>query len=194
MTECFTTDILSKRKAILDEIENRVLVRMVRFSWFSAEKSATECEIECSEVFSLTAGPVLLYFDSGLVIGAGSRPSENTVHIWVERNEVGNIAKDRDEPLELDKELFPIEATDQKYSNFFWSQIIGKKIVKTTILKEKPRTVLYENLPNEVGLLITMETGDEFILSHGLHDESDDFSVIQKSQIDRKLLKGIEGI
>jgi hypothetical protein len=192
MTECFTTDILSKRKALLNEIKNRVLVRMVRFSWYPAEKSTTECEIECSEVFSLTAGPVLLYLDSGLVIGAGSDSSSHSVHIWVERNETGDTLKD--EPLELDKELFPIEATDQKYSNFFWSQIIDRKILKATILKEKPKSVMYEDLPNEVGLLITMETGEEFVLSHGLHDESDDFSVIQKSQIDSSLLRGIQGL
>lgn len=68
-------------------------------------------QIEADEVFSLTAGPLLLYLDSGFVIGSASDPSRNSVTIWIEKDEHGNIS---DEPVELDAELYPIDARDKR--------------------------------------------------------------------------------
>jgi hypothetical protein len=65
-----------------------------------------------------------------------------------------------------------------KDSNSFWDQIVGRKIKDIHIYKCKPYNSLYFDLPNEFGVGITMENDKKFILSHGLHDDSDTFSIL----------------
>ncbi|RRJ67452.1 hypothetical protein EHV15_06945 [Paenibacillus oralis] len=115
-----------------------------------------------------------MYFQSGLVIGAASDPSQNSVILWVERDDTGYITK---EPIENDPELYAISALDKQYSNSYWTQIVGQKIRMVNIIKRNPQNALLAELPNEVGVEIVMDNGEKFILSYGLHNNSDDFSV-----------------
>ena len=103
--------------------------------------------------------------DSGLVIGFNSNPELNSVIVWIEVNEVGET-EDEEDLLRSDPELFLIKATNKEYSNTFWSHFIGQKISHVQILKEVPKTVMYEDLPNEIGLIITVESGQEFLMYH----------------------------
>lgn len=136
-----------------------------------------QCEIAEEEVFSLTAGPVLMYFQSGLVIGATS--------------DTGYIT---DEPIENDTELYSISALDKQYSNSYWGQIVGHSIKTVSIIKRDPQNALLAELPNEVGVEMVMDNGKKFILSHGLHNNADDFSVITESYIDRSLLENLRWV
>ncbi|MCM3703366.1 hypothetical protein [Paenibacillus macerans] len=169
-------------------IKNQTLSKLIRFSWWESSDAIEQCEIPEEDVFSLTAGPVLMYFQSGLVIGAASAPSQNSVNIWVEKDDTGYIT---DEPIENDTELYAISALDKQYSNSYWSQIVGQKIRMVNIIKRDPQNALLTELPNEVGVEIVMDNGEKFILSHGLHNNSDDFSVITDSYIDRGLLESL---
>ncbi|AFY40175.1 hypothetical protein Lepto7376_4040 [[Leptolyngbya] sp. PCC 7376] len=189
MTNTYFENIPSCQIELLQKIIGQRVENLIRYSWWSAEESTAQADIDEHEVFSLTAGPLLLYFDSGLVIGAASNPSLNSVTVWIEedQNEVVQSGK----PIESDAQLFPIEARDRKYSHLLWRKLIGQKVCDFTILKQKPINVLYEDLPNEVGIIITFEQGLAFVLSHGLHDDSDDFSVIQKSHISEQVLNTI---
>ncbi|PSJ59038.1 hypothetical protein C7J99_31960 [Brevibacillus brevis] len=148
-----------------------------------------QCEIAQDEVFSLTAGPLLLYFESGLVIGAASDPSRNSVILWVEKDDTGYI---KDESIENDTDLYPIDAEDKIYSSPYWGQIVGQNIKEINIIKRDPQNALFEELPNEVGLEIVMENDMKFILSHGLHDDSDDFSVLTTSQLEVDLIASLK--
>ena len=181
----YPEDIPSRRIELLKAVCDHTIVKMIRFSWCSVDEAIEEYEIDKSNVFSLTAGPLLMYLNSGLVIGASSNPSLNSVVLWVEKNENGETV---DDPTELDDELFPVEADND------WIKFAGKKIASFKILRKKVNSAKLAELPNEVGVLIEMNDGNQFILSHGLHDNSDDFSVITEKQIDSCLMDQIDGL
>ncbi len=179
----YSEDIPSRRIELLEAVCGYTIAKMIRFSWYPVDEAIEEYEIDKSDVFSLTAGPLLIYFNSGLVIGVSSNPSLNSVVLWVEKNEIGEAV---DDPTELDDELFPIEADND------WIKFAGKTIASFKILRKKIISAKLAELPNEVGLLIEINDGNQFILSHGLHDNSDDFSVITKKQIDPGLMDQID--
>ena len=181
-TPILAENIPSKLSKLLNSLIGRKLERLTRYSWYSEGEAIKEYKISKEEVFSLTAGPILIYFEDGLVIGASSNPSLNSVVIWVEKNEDNDCS---DELIENDNELFPIDAKNQRN---FWSCLLGQSIVALNIIKRNTNNPKMTELPNEVGLFILMSNGYKFILSHGLHDNSDDFSVIQEKQINEELL------
>ncbi|MEH2355689.1 hypothetical protein [Nostoc sp.] len=76
-----------------------------------------------------------------------------------------------------------------------WARFVGQRISSNiTILKRSYSSALYADIANEIGLLFEVEDGSRFIASHGLHDDSDDFSVIQESQIDNEIRNQIQGL
>jgi hypothetical protein len=212
------SDIPSNRSEVLDSLKGLKILNFTRYSWVPPDTAVLEYGIEAKEVFSLTAGCLIMSFDSGLAIGYSSQPSLNSVVIWVEKNEAGETSE---ELTEEDNELYPVDVRDALYSNIFWANLVGQRILNITILKinyfSSPdeytanqmvwqglsngtiskgtyRSSRYEELTNEVGLLFELEDGSRFIASHGLHDDSDDFSVIQELQIDNEIRHKIQGI
>jgi hypothetical protein len=181
----YPEDIPSRRIKLIEAACVYKIEKMVRFSWCPVDEAIKEYEIDKTDVFSLTAGPLLIYLNSGLVIGVSSNPSLNSVVLWVEKNENGDAV---DDPTELDDELFPVEADND------WIKFAGKTIASFKILRKKVDSAKLAELPNEVGVIIEMNDGNHFILSHGLHDNSDDFSVITKKQIDPELMDQIDGL
>ncbi len=180
-TVLFAEDIPSRLIDLVNSLKGRKLVRLIRYSWEPEKKAIEEYGLAKEEVFSLTAGPLLMYFDDGLVVGSSSNPSRNSVVLWVEKNEAGRFI---DRLSEDSEELFAIDSKDQ----YSWNDYLNKKIDSLKIIKGKMTGVKMEYLPNEVGLLVSFEGGLEFILSHGLHDGSDDFSVIKREQISKDIL------
>ncbi|MDR6725223.1 MULTISPECIES: hypothetical protein [Paenibacillus] len=185
------SSIPSDKVKLFEVLKNQTLSKLTRFSWWESSEAMEQCEIAHEDVFSLTAGPVLLYFQSGLVLGAASDPAQNSVVIWVERNDTGYVTE---EPTENDTDLYTISALDNQYSNSYWSQIVGQNIKMINIIKRDPQNALLAELQNEVGVELVMDNGEKFILSHGLHNNSDDFSVITESYIDRRLLANLEWV
>ncbi|MEH1801811.1 MAG: hypothetical protein V7L13_22125 [Nostoc sp.] len=188
-TFLYTSDIASNRSQVLDSLKGLTILNLTRYSWEPPDRAVLEYGIEAKEVFSLTAGCLIMRFDSGLVIGYGSQPSKNSVTIWIEKNEAGETIE---ELAEEDKKLYPVDARDAVYSNNFWARFVGQRISNITILKRSYSSALYADTANEIGLLFEVENGSRFIASHGLHDDSDDFSVIQESQIDNEIRNQIQ--
>jgi hypothetical protein len=185
------SSIPSDKTELLKAVKNTTLCKLIRFSWWESSVAMEKCGITQEDVFSLTAGPVLMYFESGLVLGAASDPAQNSVIVWLEKDNTGFVT---DEPTETDAELFPISALDTHYSNPHWNKVVGQRINNIHIIKRDPQNALFAELQNEVGLEIVMDNGEKFILSHGLHDNSDDFSVIPKSYIDSSILDNLKSI
>lgn len=179
-------DIPSRREAPLRRTIGPVLDRMVRYSWWPGHEASIKTAIAPARVFSLTGGPLLLYFDTGLVLGAASKPAINSVEVWVEKGEAEISAGPSS--IESDGRLFPIAADDPIYSELFWGSLHGQRVAQITLLKRQPPTVKYERLPNEVGLVLGFHGGARLVLSHGLHNASDDFSVIRPEQISPSLI------
>lgn len=183
--ELYKETIPSEKISLLKLLKGQELDKLVRYSWLTCDEVIEEYGVKPQDIFSLTAGPLLLYFKSGMVIGASSNPAKNSVILWVERDGQGYVTS---ELTEEDSELYSICANDGVYSNVFWSQLQGQKVSEINIIRCIPKREMFSCLPNEVGLLFKMSNGKNFILSHGLHDNSDDFSVIEESQIDKRLL------
>ncbi|GKU76500.1 hypothetical protein L3i20_v208970 [Paenibacillus sp. L3-i20] len=155
---------------------------MVRNSEWTGKEAVERYNLNPEAVFSFTTGPVFLYCSGGLVVAVGSNPSINSVTI----RPVGRI--------EHEEEREGIDSLDNTYSDFEWTKVMHKKIQRVSIMKGVIHNVKYESLPNEVGICFTMDNGVQFILSHGLHDHSDDFSVIFMEQVMPDLVESVEEI
>jgi hypothetical protein len=123
--------------------------------------------------------------ESGEIVGVSSDESKNSVVIWLERDIGGNV---HEEDIENDDELFPISNDDKKYSKGVWSNVSGKKVKNIVLIKRSPQNVNYEELPNEVGLKITIDSGDELVLTHQLCAKASNFSVSDDSTLDRSIV------
>jgi hypothetical protein len=178
-------NVPTSAQEVLDILKKSPILKAVRFSWWPAEDSAEECDIEDSEVFSFTEGPLLVYLESGEIVGVSSDESKNSVVIWLERDIGGNV---HEEDIENDDELFPISNDDKKYSKGVWGNVSGKKVKNIVLIKRSPQNLNYEELPNEVGLKITIDGGDELVLTHQLCAKASNFSVSDDSTLDRSIV------
>jgi hypothetical protein len=174
---------------VLIKLKDSRISKMMRYSWWPSEESAVECEISLSSVFCLTAGPILFTLESGLVIGFGSQPELASTIVWIEETEDGK----RDEEITTVNapDLYPVEACDSTYSEETICQLIGKNIVAIKILQRDTDNSRIQGLPREYGVVLEFDNGSELVMSHGLHDNSDDFSVIFRNQIQQDIVKDL---
>jgi hypothetical protein len=156
--------------------------KLIRYSWWPAEESVVKASIGSNEVFSLTAGPLAIVFEDGYVVGVSSDPTLSSVILWADEKD--NKSLTSDESLREIEELFPVLNTDPIYSKNFWADISQSIIVGYELLKYKNMNSIQLDRPSERGLRVLLNTGKSFILSHGMHDYSDDFSVIMDDQLD----------
>ncbi|UZE36397.1 hypothetical protein LOY69_07815 [Pseudomonas sp. B21-059] len=162
----------------LRRLRGKQVVKLVRYSWWPASEVAAQCGIEDRLAFSLTAGPLAIYFEGGIILGLSSDPSLNSVIVW---DEGARAASQDPNSLGRDEELFAISESGS-FSTVFWKQLIGCCVIDVTILKRGQMNAKELQRPSEVGLRFNLSGGRSFIVSHGLHANSDDFSVLEESQ------------
>ena len=166
---------------LLRRLLGKRVTKLVRYSWWPKEEVAMECAIPDDLVFSLTAGPLAVIFDDGDVLGVSSDPALNSVVVW--QDKVSGCQPTPQNAMETDPELFALPGNDERYSKPTWSHFFGLVVSGFTVLKRSLPTAREDAKPSEIGLRINFEDGSGFIASHGLHDGSDDFSVLDDSQI-----------
>ncbi|MFT5533283.1 MAG: hypothetical protein ACI802_001515 [Candidatus Paceibacteria bacterium] len=176
-------------KNILRQLIGKKVTGLVRYSWWEKGDVANECHIPKEQTFSLTAGPLAVVFEDGSVLGVASDPSMNSVIVWLD-HACDQI--DINQPLCEDPDLFPILANDKIYSGLAWEKFIGNTITKFSILKNTEMSAGEAAVPSELGLCFYFDSDVHFIGSHGLHNGSDDFSVLLDNQIDPKLRPKLE--
>ncbi|MEH2259166.1 MAG: hypothetical protein V7K60_23905 [Nostoc sp.] len=88
-TFLYIEDIPSNRSDVLDSVKGLKILNLTRCCWEPPDRKVSECGIEAKDIFSLTPRPLIMSFNSGLVIGYGSQPSKNSVTIWIGKNEAG---------------------------------------------------------------------------------------------------------
>lgn len=164
---------------LLRKLTEKPVSKLVRYSWWSASEVSAQCGIEDELTFSLTAGPLAIYFKDGVILGFSSDPSLNSVIVW---DEAARIAGQGPVSLNRDEELFTISESG-RFSIAFWKQLIGCCVSDVTILKRKQMNAKERTRPSEVGLRFSFSGGKSFVVSHGLHDNSDDFSVLEENQL-----------
>ncbi|MBF6033711.1 hypothetical protein H8F23_10655 [Pseudomonas sp. P155] len=178
-----TSMIPSTTIELLRRLTGKRVSKLVRYSWWPASGVSAECGIEDELAFSLTAGPLAVYFEDGVILGFSSDPSLNSVIVW---DEAARVAGQGPASLDSDEELFAICGSG-RFSTVFWRRLIGSCVSNVTILKRVRMNAVESQRPSEVGLRFSFSGGKSFVVSHGLHDNSDDFSVLEETQ-----LKGVE--
>lgn len=181
----FISNIPSRQRELIGRLEGAAICRLCRYSWWPPAEAAATCNILQSLVFSYTAGPLLIDLDTGEIIGISSDPSNVSVTVWLEQDSAGERRKNNS--ILDDNELVAIAACDPVYSTVEICGIVGQRICSIDVILRQPDNEKWKGRPCEAGIRIIVEDGRELILSHGLHDDSDDFSVILKSQIDPRL-------
>ncbi|CAN7396361.1 MULTISPECIES: hypothetical protein [Pseudomonas] len=177
----------SAANELLRKLAGKQITKFVRYSWWPASEVSTHCDIEDEMAFSLTAGPLVIYFEGDIILGFSSDPSLNSIIVW---DEGARGASQSLISLDRDEELFAISESG-RFVTDFWKQLIGGWVSGVTILKRGHMSAKEHQRPSEVGLRFDISGGKSFVLSHGLHDNSDDFSVLEESQVNAVDLEGI---
>lgn len=169
----------SKANDFLRSFIGKRVSRLVRYSWWPAEEVAGQFGIRDEQVFSLTAGPLIVCFDDGAILGLASDPTLNSIIVW---DEAARRTVDRSTSLDEDDELYPIPDS-VRFAGSGWQNFAGLALIGITILKRDQMSLKQQERPSEVGLRLEFKGGTFFVASHGLHDGSDDFSVLEESQL-----------
>lgn len=181
---CFTSGPLSSKLDLLTPIIGEQIVEIIRYSWLAPQAATSQYGLSPGDCFSLTAGPLTIRFGNNLIIGFASDPSLASVICWTERDTNGTW---RNERLDQDTELFPISATDNLYSAPKIKSVVGEILTSFTIWKRPSVNHQWDELPREVAIRFVTTNGHDLWLTHGLHDDSDDFSVLEESRLMEKL-------
>jgi len=166
-------DIPSRRLELLAALRSSPVVRMTRHPW--SQSSTLEGGPRPELVFSRAPGPLFITLESGLVIGASSQPSLISVTLWLAS------ALDRTEAH------LAVEAGDPMLSEPRFARLLGRRAASITVLVRQPENAKWEARPREVGVVVGFDGAREIILAHGLHDDSDDFAVLQRDDVEPSL-------
>lgn len=174
-------DVPSKCKELLASIIGDSVEDLVRYSWWKSAEDGAECGIlKESDFFARGPGPLLIKLKSGLNIGFSDDSSNNSLLVWMEADGLGNESPD---PLAHGSDLNEIKVGDFKFSDETWMNLLNRMIIDVIILRQETTKPKYADLANEAGVVIVLEGGEHIVLSHGLHDNSDDFALIKLNDI-----------
>ena len=188
----FQEDIPSEKLSLLSKIKGSKIIKLVRYSTLTYSESERVYKIPNSLLFRLTSGPLLIILESGLKIGFASLPEKVSVTLWVEETEEGD--KSNEYSIVDDDELIEIDCCNPKYSEESLCKLRNKRISEVRIIKRTPKSQKLACYPCESGIVLEFEEGLELILSHGLHDDSDDFAIIYREEIMPLFIEQIQEI
>ncbi|GIO86789.1 hypothetical protein J25TS5_37210 [Paenibacillus faecis] len=80
----FESSFPSAQRELLDLLIGKKIKNLIRYSWWCKEDSATECEINKKDVFSLTTGPLCIEFEPNISIGFSSNVKVSSIVLWAE--------------------------------------------------------------------------------------------------------------
>lgn len=142
------------------------------------------------EYIDWSGGPGTIQFDSDLIIGFNSDESKNSLICWVERLPSGEQAF---KELLSDRKELKIVFTSPNFIDSFWPSVVGAKVKSISLLKQEPQTVMYTDLPNEVGIIFTLDNQLKIAVVHSL-SEHGVFSMIPENCILDKWRPGLKEI
>ena len=119
-------------------------------------------------------GALYIEFSSGETIGFGSIDEFNSVTVWLEKSSSNKI--DEDSYFLFDKEMNCKRASLDKHSGSI--KMINTFLSSVYLIKQiKFRNSLYDNLPNEVGIVFKLSNVYYLSITHYLFNKSLDFEV-----------------
>lgn len=181
----FELNIPTKNEELLKKVINSKVRGMVRYGLEPKENFSKEYGVDNeAKAFSLSEGALVMDFENGISLGFSSSDEIWSVLIWAEQY-YGQYRKNQ---LKDATDLFPINATDKRYSTNFFSNIINQTLVRYEIIKQEPYHEKFCNLPREVGVVLEFSNKSQMIISHQLTKEvSDDFTILEWEQIDKEI-------
>lgn len=149
---------------LLDRLPGHRLAKMVRGSEESPETIGDWYGLTPDLYFSLAPGPVFLTMEGGECLGLNSDPEKCTLIAWDAAINAGPHAS----PFHLEPPGdFPSQG----------------RIRTVRLFREQPRNARFQSMDRFSALIITLEDGHEIAFVHGLHDDSDDFAVVEPTEI-----------
>lgn len=188
-TPLYTDAIPSERQELLNRLIGQCIKQLIRYSEIPLNDLLQEYALSPEECFARTVGPFVIYLESGLHVAIIEDVALNSIRIGVEQNEQEEKSP---QAFTGDSDFYPIEATSSNAA-LFWHRIPGQKIQRTNIIRRKPFNVRYEDLPNEIGLLIELEGGDAFVASRWISKGSFDFFILAKHEVNPDIIPDLIG-
>lgn len=180
-------EIGSRAADLLADLLGRRVDKMVRFSWVPPAELRPGSAAGPTSAFRFAPGPLVLWFEAGPAIGFGSLPERASVTVWVEALPGGERCAE-DSAAE-DDDLFPIDAGDPTYSDGTMAQVVGRRVKSIRVFTRDAQNALLARKPREAAIELEFDQGPAIVVAHGLHDDSDDLVVIERSQIRPDLLE-----
>lgn len=157
------------------------MTSFVVYSYYPIEEIIREEKLSEDFAFSSVGGPLEIGFEDGVVIGMGTAFSLNSV--IVAQDGTGGHPPLKDSPR-----LFPVDAKDPRYSKKKFGDLIGRRLEAMSVFKPRTVDVLFDGLPNEIGLSFLFEGGGRFVFGCGLDKMISAPSILGFDEIDPSML------
>lgn len=179
--------IPSDHTSLLSTLLGLRIERMTRYLYDNPESIPSIYGIPAHKVFSHFSAPLLLSLSDGrqLAIKVDTGLASIILKLLtaddlIDQSSVFN-----------DNQHYPITSTDTQYSESKFENVIGNEITGVKLYKREAKNKRLESRPREAGLGLQLANDTEVIFSCGLHDGSDDFSVILFANLDLTLADGL---
>jgi hypothetical protein len=181
----------SENLGLFDLFINKSIINITRLSWHSLEECRKEYGSDYDKLFSRVSGEIWVEIENNSILACRTEPSQRAVYVWLEKDEFNNSRlrpKSLDEmnrinlydKFYMEKSIFPFNAKDEAFTNTYWHTFIGSIIDSIHIIYD-------DNIELEQkGLLLVCSNGSELFMTHGLHDNSDDTSLIRLNDVDKR--------
>lgn len=177
----FVKDIPARHKTLLRQLVGAKIQRFTRYLYDKPAAVPVLYGIPPHRVFSYFSAPVVLQVADGLAMGVDVDTREASLVVWVLRTQDGRINPTAS--LLPDPTLFPIECTDPDYSTTQIAALIGGVIDSVAVLECEPKNLTHALRARQVGIVLGLRDGRSCILSCGLHNGSDDFSILFREDL-----------
>ncbi|MEO1624217.1 MAG: hypothetical protein AAFV25_03590, partial [Bacteroidota bacterium] len=135
-----------------------------------------------SKVFSHFSAPLLFALDRSQIFCIDVDTQQASVV----------LSKQLPESGQPNKSIFQVECSDSVYSEQKFLSVVGAVIQEVVIYIRQPKNKRLELRARQAGVGIKLDNGQQLVLSCGLHDGSDDFSVLFVDDIPVDLQKAME--
>ena len=124
--------------------------------------------------FCDSEGSILIELHSGDIIAFYNQDELNSITLWLEKSEKGEV--NENDYFLYDEDFLILRATETQES--IVKEILNQVIISLDVIyQHKHRNHKYDELPNEVGLIIGFQNMKFLSLSHYVFSKSNDFEV-----------------
>ena len=161
----------SEASALLKSLRGRRIKRMVRVLACDPQYLVDTLAIREQQLFALGYGPLLIQFDDGRVLGLGEDGKRLSVLVWQDIDSV--IDANHIKLGSAYEGSMSIDCEDSRFSEPHWAGYLEQDVVQVRILQFTRGDSAYmaERYPNQRGILLTVATGAELLISREIRTD-----------------------